>query len=225
MTRSSGSNRPRSAKIPPSVPQIDLLTENTMCGVVALMPWPYHSIAIRPRRSTMNASVWVARSAWLRVVGLPSWPVKPMCPISSSDVLSGTERPEAAMLAVGISRRTLRKPQALNGAVRQFESVTSRSGPGGKSSIRPAVMLPPRFSCLAPGAGLREPPITFQRALNRPPESVDESIAGNRPLSGRKIATGGTKGLVAAPSRLRAITAPALPRSNQIEATLFDLMS
>ena len=40
------------------------------------------------------------------------------------------------MLAVGISRRTLRKPQALKGALRQFESVTSRSGAGGKSSIR-----------------------------------------------------------------------------------------
>jgi hypothetical protein len=30
------------------------------------------------------------------------------------------------------------------------------------------------------------------------------------------------KGVVAALSQLRTITAPALPRSNQIEATLFD---
>jgi len=30
------------------------------------------------------------------------------------------------------------------------------------------------------------------------------------------------KGFVAAPSQLRTITAPALPRSNLIEATLFD---
>ena len=44
-------------RIPPSVPQIDLLTEKTMCGVVAFMPLPYHSIAIRPRLSTTNASV------------------------------------------------------------------------------------------------------------------------------------------------------------------------
>jgi hypothetical protein len=33
------------------------------------------------------------------------------------------------------------------------------------------------------------------------------------------------KAVVAAPSQLRTITAPALPRSNQIDATLFDLMT
>jgi hypothetical protein len=46
-----------------------------------------------------------------------------------------------AMLAVGIRRRTLRKPQALNGALRQFASVTSLSREGGKSSIRSADIL------------------------------------------------------------------------------------
>ena len=136
MTRSSGSSRPRSARIPPSVPQIDLLTEKTMCGVAASMPLSYHSAAIRPRLSTTNASVRVAPSACFTVVGWLSWPVKPMCPISSSDISRPDASAEAAMLAVGISRRTLRKPQALKGALRQFESVTSRSGAGGKSSIR-----------------------------------------------------------------------------------------
>jgi hypothetical protein len=33
------------------------------------------------------------------------------------------------------------------------------------------------------------------------------------------------KAVVAAPSQLRTITAPALPRSNQIDATLFELIS
>jgi hypothetical protein len=33
------------------------------------------------------------------------------------------------------------------------------------------------------------------------------------------------KAVVAAPSQLRTITATALPRSNQIDATLFDLMT
>jgi hypothetical protein len=132
------------------VPQIDLLTEKTMCGVVAFMPLPYHSAAIRPRLSATKASVWVARSACLTVVGLPSWPVKPMCPISSSDVSRPAAWPEAAMPAVGISRRTLRKPQALNGALRQFESVTSRSGEGGKSVIRLSadIWSPPTVSSL-----------------------------------------------------------------------------
>ncbi len=45
------------------------------------------------------------------------------------------------MLAVGIKRRTLRKPQALNGALRQFASVTSPSREGGKSSIKSADIL------------------------------------------------------------------------------------
>ena len=107
-----------------------------MCGIVASMPLSYHSAAIRPRLSTTSASVRVAPSACFTVVGWPSWPVKPMCPISSNDISRPAASAEAAMLAVGISRRTLRKPQALNGALRQFESVTSRSGAGGKSSIR-----------------------------------------------------------------------------------------
>jgi hypothetical protein len=152
MTRSSGSSRPRSARIPPSVPQIDLLTEKTMCGVVPLIPLPYHSAAIRPRLRTTNASVSVARSAGPTVVGWPSWPVKPICPISSSDVSRSAAWPEAAMLAVGISRRTLRKPHVLNGALRQFESVTNRSGAAGKSSIRsPADIRSPPNCLFLPG--------------------------------------------------------------------------
>jgi hypothetical protein len=147
------------------VPQIDLLTEKTMCGTAALMPLPCHSAAIRPRLRTINASVSVAGSAWLTVVGLPSWPLKPTCPMSSSDISRAAGWPEAAMLAVGMSRRTLRKPQALNGTLRQFASVTSRSGAGGKSSIRASAIRPPPIFLTGvqcwPAA-----PITFQRASN-----------------------------------------------------------
>jgi hypothetical protein len=122
----------------------------------------------------------------------------------------------------------LRKPQALNGGLRQFASVTSRSGAGGKPSIRAAVICPPRFSCsfsgsifLAPRGGAAS--ITFQRVLNRIRGHGDKSIAVNPRLSGQKSRRPmEQKAVVAAPSQLRTITAPALPRSNQIEATLFD---
>jgi hypothetical protein len=70
------------------------------------------------------------------------------------------------MLAVGIKRRTLRKPQALNGALRQFASVTSLSGEGGKSSIRSADILSQfiAFGGFAgSGAGTA---ITFRRGSN-----------------------------------------------------------
>jgi hypothetical protein len=68
--------------------------------------------------------------------------------------------------------------------------------------------------------------ITFQRALNRIAErALVKTIAANHASPGRKIIRPiEQKAVVAAPSQLRTITAPALPRSNQIDATLFDLM-
>src|ERR1700737_681573 len=94
------------------------------------------------------------------------------------------------MLAVGISRRTLRRPQALNGALRQFESVISRSGAGGKSSV-----------C--------GNPITFQRGLNLNVAFVDAANSCKEiPLPAKRSFRQGTKGVVAAPSQLRTIRAP-----------------
>jgi hypothetical protein len=59
--------------------------------------------------------------------------------------------------------------------------------------------------------------------LNRIAESVDLTMAANHLLSGRKNRCPmEQKGAVAALSQLRTIYAPALPRSNQNEATLFD---
>jgi hypothetical protein len=69
----------------------------------------------------------------------------------------------------------------------------------------------------------REPAITFQRALNPVAATVDGSITANHPLSGQKTAVRvEQKAVVAGPSQSATITAPALPRSNQNEATLFD---
>jgi hypothetical protein len=79
---------------------------------------------------------------------------------------------------------------------------------------------------LAPARGTAGNPITFQRALSRIAGQFDQSIAANHRLSGQKSSSRREqKPLVAAPSQLRTITAPALPRSNQNEATLFDLKS
>src|ERR1700687_5098762 len=88
--------------------------------------------------------------------------------MSPRDVSSPAARLEAARLAVGIRRRTLRKPQALNGALRQFASVTSLSGEGGKSSIRSADILSHLITCAfggfaGSGAGIA---ITFRRGAN-----------------------------------------------------------
>jgi hypothetical protein len=53
-----------------------------------------------------------------------------------------------------------------------------------------------------------------------------ERYPQNRLSFGQKIVgTMEQKAFVAAPSQLRTITAPALPRSNQIAATLFELIS
>jgi len=58
------------------------------------------------------------------------------------------------------------------------------------------------------------------------PGRIDQSTAGSLRFPGKKIARRVEQNaVVAAPSQLRTITAPALPRSNQIDATLFDLMS
>jgi hypothetical protein len=53
----------------------------------------------------------------------------------------------------------------------------------------------------------------------------DGNIAGKAQHSGKIDDPMEQNAVVAAPSQLRTITAPALPRSNQIRATLFDLMS
>jgi hypothetical protein len=73
------------------------------------------------------------------------------------------------------------------------------------------------------GTGRGGAAITFQRAANRIAGGVDKSVAVNRRLSGQKRRRSlEQKTVVAAPSQSGTITAPALPRSNQIEATLFD---
>jgi hypothetical protein len=51
----------------------------------------------------------------------------------------------------------LRNPQAQNGGLRQFASVTSRSGGGGKSSIRAAVIKFPIFLAVGFTPFSREP--------------------------------------------------------------------
>jgi hypothetical protein len=72
---------------------------------------------------------------------------------------------------------------------------------------------------------LREPD-HFSASLEPIAGSADESIAtkpSNKRFSRRKIGRGlEQNGVVAAPSQLRTVGARALPRSNQIEATLFD---
>jgi GTPase SAR1 family protein len=84
------------------------------------------------------------------------------------------------------------------------------------------------FGCLLPGArGAGGTLITFQRALNLGADSTGKTIAANQLISGAKeiVVPMEQNALVAAPPQSRTITAPALPRSNQIEATLFDLIS
>jgi hypothetical protein len=61
--------------------------------------------------------------------------------------------------------------------------------------------------------------------LSRIAGGDDQSIAANRLLSGKQDGGVEQKAVVAAPSQLRTITAPALARGNQNEATLFDLNS
>jgi hypothetical protein len=66
-------------------------------------------------------------------------------------------------------------------------------------------------------------PITFQRALNRIAGRVDKNIGASRRFPDKKDRRPlEQKTVVAPPSQLRTITAPALPRSNQIDAMLFD---
>jgi hypothetical protein len=69
----------------------------------------------------------------------------------------------------------------------------------------------------------KTPRITFQRALNRRADGAATSTAANSVRSGQKSRCPlEQKPIVAAPSQSRTITAAALPRSNQIEAMLFD---
>ena len=133
-------------------------------------------------------------------------------------VSSGIAWPEAAILAVGISRRTLRKPQALNGALRQFASVTSLSGVGGKSSIRSLAAI---VSSVLP---IDTMPITFQRAYepDRRVRRHDPSRQWARRLASASCRGWMEPGLLPTCHNDGRSVAPALPRSNQIEATLFD---
>jgi hypothetical protein len=72
-------------------------------------------------------------------------------------------------------------------------------------------------------AGFAETRDHFSASLEPIPDGVDRSIAANHPLSGQKSGVPmEQKAVVAVPSQLPRITAPALPRSNQNEATLFD---
>jgi hypothetical protein len=67
--------------------------------------------------------------------------------------------------------------------------------------------------------------ITFRRDLNRGVHGVDETISSNRLSFGQKIVRPMEQNaVVAVSSQLRTITAPALPRSNQVDATLFELI-
>jgi len=68
--------------------------------------------------------------------------------------------------------------------------------------------------------------ITFRGDLNREAGGVDSTISVKALSFGAKITFPREQNaVVAAPSQLRTITAPALPRSNQIAATLFELNS
>src|SRR5260370_42433948 len=65
--------------------------------------------------------------------------------------------------------------------------------------------------------------ITFQRGVNLDVALGDRAYSCKGGLlSGKKAIRREQKGVVARPSQLRTIHAPALPLSNQIEATLFD---
>lgn len=66
----------------------------------------------------------------------------------------------------------------------------------------------------------------FSELLNGRPDGLDETIVPDRAFSGRgTVRSMEQKARVAAPSRSRTITHSALPRSNQIDATLFELIS
>jgi hypothetical protein len=68
-----------------------------------------------------------------------------------------------------------------------------------------------------------ETPITFQRGLNPALVPADAAHSCEAPGYGQKNRFAPEqKGFVAASPQLGTIDAPALPRSNQIEATLFD---
>src|SRR5260370_18256331 len=80
----------------------------------------------------------------------------------------------------------------------------------------------PLIGCFWPANACGKP-ITFQRGLNRDVAFVDAAYScKGTPCRQKDRFVNEQKGVVAAPSQLRTIGAPALPRSNQIEATLFD---
>jgi hypothetical protein len=88
-----------------------------------------HQHAAGAKKGSENQAIGRSRGG---LVVLPSWPANLTCPTSSSAISSATAWLVAAMLTVGSNRRTLRNPHALNGALRQFASVTSLSRGGGK---------------------------------------------------------------------------------------------
>ena len=132
-----------------------------------------------------------------------------------------TEAPKAGMLAVGISRRTFRKPQALKAP--RASSPRSQAGPGrwkalhqGSSHFLPLDLLAVGASTTVAAAR----PISF--------ELVDWMAAALKGKSEHRRAAGKKSrshleqtGSVAAPSQSAIITRPALPRSNQNQATMF----
>jgi hypothetical protein len=69
-------------------------------------------------------------------------------------------------------------------------------------------------------------PDHFSASFEPDPRPRRPKHSGKPALSGQKDRPAVEQNaVVAAPSQLRTITAPALPRSNQIDATLFDFMS
>src|ERR1700737_270596 len=184
MTRSSGSSRPRSVRIPPSVPQIDLLTENTMCGVVPLIPLPYHSAAIRPRLSTTNASVWVARSAGeAEVSDLFQRHFEPRRMARSRDV-GGRDQPADVAKAPGAERRLA--------PVRKCHQSVRRRRKFVHQVVCGHLGLPLIVSfCTANACGK---PITFQRGVNPDVAFIDAAYSCKGiPFAGKKIDSSGNK--------------------------------
>jgi hypothetical protein len=75
------------------------------------------------------------------------------------------------------------------------------------------------------GPSLAGTAITFRGDLNRDVNGIDGTMFLKRLSFGQKIVRPmEPNAVVAVSSQLRTITAPALPRSNQIDATLFELI-
>src|SRR5689334_22356681 len=104
--------------------EMDLLTENTMCGVVAVRPLPYHSKAILPSCSTRNPSVSVCGSIRPMVHALPSASLNARSLRSPGARGKCDPLPEAAIGATGRMSDTFWNAHRIQGERRQFASVT-----------------------------------------------------------------------------------------------------